>query len=344
MDSLTHMVTGAVVAKAVGDEKIGGWGTIAGLAMGIFPDSDFVLGLFDRRFYIEYHRDFTHSILLIPFYALFFSWLLVRISKRPHFWSFYKICLPALVSHVILDLLTSYGTMIFSPFFNLRVSWDLLFIIDLVFSGIVFFPFAASYLWKRRSRWVCRGSLAGLFLYVLFCGVQHREAVDLGKAFGGGLGEEVIQVASLPQPLSPFRWVNYIETRDRVYQGFVDFKKKTDNPGAMPGTGVDAEGGNLSDRLKRLRRLYQGPRDVQYRSWTKFPDSPWVARALNTEGTRFYYWFARFPVVSTVTSSNGTHRVEFIDLRFLLPGVRMPFAYSVEFDESGGIRFEGFTQ
>lgn len=71
MDTMTHVLTGGVIAKAIDDEKIGNWGT--GLAMGFSPDSDFVLGLFNRQFYLEYHRDFTHSLLLIPFYALFFQ-------------------------------------------------------------------------------------------------------------------------------------------------------------------------------------------------------------------------------------------------------------------------------
>jgi len=83
LDSITHTLTGAVIARAINDEKIGHWGTVAGLAMGAFPDSDFVLGLFNRQFYLEYHRDFTHSLILIPFYALFFSWVFVKVSRRP---------------------------------------------------------------------------------------------------------------------------------------------------------------------------------------------------------------------------------------------------------------------
>jgi len=71
MDTITHTLVGGVIAKAVHDEKIGNWGTVAGLTMGFFPDADFVLGLFNRQFYLEYHRDFTHSLLLIPFCALF---------------------------------------------------------------------------------------------------------------------------------------------------------------------------------------------------------------------------------------------------------------------------------
>jgi inner membrane protein len=334
MDSITHALTGGVIARAIGDEKVGNWGTIAGLAMGAFPDSDFVLGLFNRQFYLEYHRDFTHSLLLIPFYALFFGWIFVKISKRNHFWSFYKICLSVLVSHVLLDLLTSYGTMIFSPFFDHRFAWDLVFIIDLIFSGIIFFPLLGSFFWNRKSRWICRGSLIGLTAYILFCWVEHDRAIELTKSFAQNLNEEVIQVASMPQPLSPFRWANYIETRHQVYQGFVDFLRER---GPEPAS----DSGSF---FEKLRGLYYPPGKIHYQSWTKFPDSPWVEKALATDGVKFYYWFSRFPVVKSVNSVNGRHRVEFMDVRFLLPGLRMPFVYYVEFDDSGRIQGEGFER
>jgi len=333
MDSITHTLTGAVVARAVHDERLGHWGTIAGMAAGIFPDSDFVLGLINRQFYLEYHRDFTHSLLLIPFYSLFFSWLFVKISKRPHFWSFYKICLPVLVSHVILDLLTSYGTMVFSPFFEYRYAWDLVFIIDLFFSGIIILSLIVSVFWRKKAPWICRGSLFGLILYILFCWVQHHQAITLAKVFAKNVNEEVIEVASLPQPLSPFRWANYVETRNKVYQGFVDLNRKKEPEPTFEGS-----------FLKRLDSLYDLPSNIHYRAQTKLPDSPWVERALATEGVKFYYWFARFPVVKSINSSNGTHRIEFMDVRFLLPGLRMPFVYYIEFNESGRIQKEGFVE
>lgn len=333
MDSLTHTLTGAVIARAIDDEKVGNWGTIAGLAMGFFPDTDFVLGLFNRQFYLEYHRDFTHSLLLIPFYALFFSWLFVKISKRHHFWSFYKICLPVLISHVLLDLLTSYGTMIFSPFFEHRFAWDLIFIIDLVFSGIIFFPLLFSIFWKKKAQLVCRGSIIGLIIYILFCWIQHDRAIELTKVFAKNLNEEVLQVAALPQPVSPFRWANYIETKDKVYQGFVDLLRE-EPPGVM----------TRSSYFGKLNSLYWPPGEVQYKSWEKFQDSPWVEKALTTDGVKFYYWFARFPVVSSVNSKDGRHRVEFVDVRFLVPGIRLPFIYYVEFDDSGKIQSEGLLR
>ncbi len=331
---MTHTLTGVVIARAIDDKKIGHWGTIAGLSMGFFPDTDFVLGLFNRQFYLEYHRDFTHSLLLIPFYALFFSWIFVKISKRTHFWSFYKICLAVLVTHVLLDLLTSYGTMIFSPFFEHRFAWDLIFIIDLIFSGIIILPLIISFSWKRKAQWICRGSLIGLTLYVLFCWIQHGRAMELTKAFARNSNEEVIQVASLPQPISPFRWANYIETREKVYQGFMDFLRR-EPPEPIP---------RSRSFFKKLSRLYYPPEKIQYRSWTKLQNSPWVERALATDGVKFYYWFARFPVVKSVNSTNGRHRVEFVDVRFHLPGIRSPFVYYVEFEDSGEIQSQGFLR
>jgi inner membrane protein len=343
MDSLTHTLTGAVIARAIDDKKLGHWGTVAGLTAGIFPDADFVLGLFNRQFYIQYHRDFTHSLLLIPIYALFFGWLFVKLSKRPYFWSFYKICFPVLLSHVLLDLLTSYGTMIFSPFWGKRFAWDLVFIIDLTFSGILFLPFLASLFWRRRAQWICRGSILGLALYILFCWVQHDRAIEEAKTSARNTKEEVLLIASLPQPLSPFRWANYIETKDRVYQGFVDLLLKSSTPvkSQQPPLTPDA---SIRERLKKLNSLYRPPGKVEYPSFRKTNGSPWVEKALATDGIKFFFWFARFPVVQSVLSMDGTHRVEFMDVRFFLPGIRLPFIYFVEFDDSGNVQSEGFIR
>ncbi len=343
MDSLTHTLTGAVIARAIDDKKLGYWGAVAGLTAGIFPDSDFVLGLFNRQSYIQYHRDFTHSLILIPIYALFLSWLLVKISKRPYFWSFYKICLPALLSHVLLDLLTSYGTMIFSPFWGKRFAWDLVFFIDLSFSGILFLPFLASLFWRRRAQWICRGSILGLVLYILFCWVQHDRAIGEAKTFAQNRKEEVLLVASLPQPFSPFRWANYIETKDKVYQGFVDLLLKNSSPLRSQQAPLTPDA-SIRERLKKLNGLYRPPGKVEYPSFQKTNGSPWVEKALTTGGFKFFFWFARFPVVQSVYSMDGKHRVEFMDVRFFLPGIRLPFIYFVEFDDSGNVRSEGFIR
>jgi len=332
VDTITHALTGAVIAKAIDDRRIGHWGTIAGGTMGVLPDIDFVLGLFNHQFYLQYHRDFTHSLILIPFYAALLSWVFTKISKRSYFWSFYKISLLALLSHVLLDLLTSYGTMILSPFFEYRFSWDLIFIIDLIFSGIIILPGIVSLLIRKRASWICRGILIALVGYVIFCWVQHQKALALAQSFSKGLKEEILQWAALPQPASPYRWALYIETREKVYQGFVDLGRRERVPSET----------SSSSYLGRWSPLYDPPQKIHFRSVEKMPNSAWVKKALDTEGVRFYYWFARFPVVKSMDTNMGRHRVEFMDMRFYIPGFRQPFIYYVEFDESGNILDEGF--
>jgi inner membrane protein len=333
VDTLTHALAGAAIAKAFNDKKLSPWGTIAGLTIGAFPDSDFILGLFNRQFYLEYHRAFTHSLLLAPVYALFFAWIFVKLSKRPHFRNFYRICLSVLISHVVLDLLTSYGTMILSPFFSHRYAWDLVFIVDLIFSGIIVLPLIAGLFWKKKAAWICRGALIGLSLYILFCWAEHQQAMSLATDFSKTVNEEVLVVASLPQPLSPFRWANYVETPKRVYQGFTDLLKEKEPEPASEGS-----------FFERLNNLYDPPSHIRYQPWTRFSDSPWMEKALATRGVKFYYWFARFPVTKSVRSDDGTQRVEFMDVRFFLPGLRIPFVYYVEFNESGRVKREGFME
>jgi inner membrane protein len=343
MDSFTHMVTGAVLAGAVGDEKVRRWGTVAGIAMGIFPDSDMVLGFFNRQSHLLLHRGLTHSLLMAPIFALFFSWILVRVSRRRELRGFYKICLLVLLSHVLLDLLTSYGTMILSPLSDHRFAWDLTFLVDLIFSGIVIIPWLVSLFWRKQARWICRGSLAVLSLYILFLGVQHHRAIELAKNFGQTLKEEVVEVASLPQPLSPFRWANYIETKDKIYQSYVDLL------GTEASSGRGGQGETMTDtsfflgRWVVTRNLYRPPSRVEYTTWQKRDDSPWVEKALASEGARSYFWFARFPIARSVDSNNGTHRVEMSDVRYFVPNTRMPFRYYMEFDDSGRILSEGFA-
>jgi len=132
-----------------------------------------------------------------------------------------------------------------------------------------------------------------------------------------------------------------VETKDKVYQGFVDLCRKQGN---LPDGKLSESISDFSLSLKKLNRLYQPPEKIHYQSWQKLPDSPWVRRAISTDGVKFYYWFARFPVVKSVNSKDGVHRVEFMDVSFLLPGIRMPFVYYVEFDDSGKIQSEGFVK
>src|SRR6202012_4533903 len=69
---------------------------------------------------------------------------------------FYAI---GIASHILLDGMTSFGTRMFTPFSQTRVAWDILFIIDFVFTSLVLVPQIAAWVHspnaspeKSRSR------------------------------------------------------------------------------------------------------------------------------------------------------------------------------------------------
>ena len=89
----------------------------------IFPDTDVVPRLASpaiRLLIITWHRSITHSLLLLPLLALllaahtrgFANW---RKWEAPSFATLTVIYAVGILSHILLDLVTSFGTMIWSP-------------------------------------------------------------------------------------------------------------------------------------------------------------------------------------------------------------------------------------
>ncbi|MFQ6077580.1 MAG: metal-dependent hydrolase, partial [Thermodesulfobacteriota bacterium] len=331
MDTPTHALAGYMIAKTGLTRDTGKWGTIAGLSAAIFPDMDLVLRPFlTTEFTLRYHRYLTNSIVLIIPLSLLFAWLFVKISGVKRFWTFFLIWTVELLAHTFLDLVTSYGTMILSPLSNARFTLDWIFIIDLLLVSTFLIPLIALHLWKRRSLILARVSVFLAALYIALCAYNHSWALSLAKSYARQEGLVTEGVASVPQPLSPFNWGNYILTERKIYQGLVNL---IGAEGKSPG------GGNFLSRF--LARFQPIPR-LQYREWDRFDDSPWVEKALRLDGVKTFYWFARFPVARDKGNVNGKHRVEFFDLRFGSIEGRKPFLYVVDFDGEGNVAFQGF--
>ena len=314
MDPITHGLAGAVIARAGFSKSLGKWGPVAGVLAALSPDSDFILSFFNEEIFLRYHRGITHSLILLPIYSLFWALFFNRISKTQRFYYFYLLCFFALLSHILLDLMTSFGTMALTPVTDERLSWDLVFIIDLYFTGILLMPILLSFLIKRYKIGVSILSVFLLIFYVGLCIYNHHNALSLADRFIEEKGLHPESVAALPQPFSPFSWVLLIDTGDTLYQNFIE---------------LNTNGDNRRDR-----------RDMV---WKKWPDSPWIKKALGLPGVKFYMWFARFPVAVERDLSDGHYLVEFIDLRFDMLRGRIPFTHRVEFDKDGIVISEKFT-
>jgi len=165
MDTITHGIAGALIGKAFfapdrpddPDAATRGAAAILGVTLGaVFPDIDYFGGYFthDDFALIDTHRYVTHSWLCMPLWALGLA-LIVRGFARwrgwrsPSFWMLWILCMVGIASHIVLDMITSFGTMIWAPLSRERVSWDLVFIIDFAFTGIALAPQALA--WAYRS-------------------------------------------------------------------------------------------------------------------------------------------------------------------------------------------------
>jgi len=165
MDTITHGIAGALLGKAVfrGDNmfsrhpmsraRIVTWSLMLGA---IFPDSDVFREFCSHNdlLIVTWHRSITHSLVCLPIFAVALAALtrwFVRWRKwdAPSFAALTAIYAIGIFSHILLDLVTSFGTMIWSPLKWSRPAWDLIFIIDFSFSAILLAPQIVAWVYAR---------------------------------------------------------------------------------------------------------------------------------------------------------------------------------------------------
>jgi membrane-bound metal-dependent hydrolase YbcI (DUF457 family) len=167
MDTITHGIAGALIGKAVfgGDDmftlrpmnraRIVTWSLMLGA---IFPDSDVLREMLSRNemLILTWHRSITHSLICLPILALLLAALTRALARwrnwgAPSFAALTGIYAVGLASHIFLDLVTSFGTMIWSPLRWSRPAWDLIFIVDFTFSAILLVPQLAAWVYAKRE-------------------------------------------------------------------------------------------------------------------------------------------------------------------------------------------------
>ena len=168
MDSLTHLVAGALTPLAFPGAPRRAALLGFGIAAGELPDIDIFFGSTPEALMVV-HRGITHALVWQPLLALlvvlpFYLWMRCRAvdpapaarpgpgdrvlfesapsggcAVRPHpgagrfgLGSLYLAALFALYTHIYLDCMTTFGTQIFLPFSATRVGFPAMFIVDLL--------------------------------------------------------------------------------------------------------------------------------------------------------------------------------------------------------------------
>lgn len=403
MDTITHGIAGALVGKAFfaggfvaaglprreadGAQELRGheapatrvviWAATLG---GIFPDGDIVLEFFNRDGLgiIERHRGVTHSFLCLPLWALALAALTRWFCRRreiacPSFAALTAIYAAGIALHIFLDLITSFGTMIWAPLSAARVSWDLVFIIDLVLTGIVLLPQVAAWVHGDRITQPLRGLFAwGFFTLAAFAAQWLARTQQLPLSRWMAPIAALLFAALFFLPLLrgwgcrvPRRaWCRAGMLALAAYLGACTYAHRAalgfvEDYAARQNLRVEAIAAiPLLPSLLHWSGLVRTPDGVHFTTIhllaarpPKFgfsgdaADNPFIAAARRLPEVQSYFRFARFPVVR-YSARGGLNVVEFSDLRFSGRARRgpQPFTFRVTFDAQGGVISSGWAE
>lgn len=396
MDTITHGIAGALIGKAFfeGDDLFtrrpvspARIATMAATIGAMFPDCDSFRGLFsgNELLVLTWHRGPTHSILMLPLFAVLLAWLTRWLARRfqwesPGFYSLSFIYAVGIASHILLDLITSFGTMIWSPYKASRPAWDLIFIIDFTFTAILLLPQVAATLYCCREG-LPRRALRAWFFFLLLTILIWRLAAAVDFPFSplyiAVVGALLAALFFLPAyrghgfTVEQRTWcragalcfASYLVLAalahrvalERVRQFVAEQHIEAQSVAAIPlppsvwhwdglvrtPRGVYELGINLS---RRRANNPVDPEPLEYRYYPSAPANAYIAAARELSEMKTVLWFSRFPVIRFWEEGDQAV-VEIVDLRFIRAGRRpAAFTYRVRFAADGRVLSQGWLK
>ncbi|MGH9733531.1 MAG: metal-dependent hydrolase [Candidatus Acidiferrales bacterium] len=402
MDPITHGIAGALLGKAFFSKsapskpqtqldeerrraRIMTRVAIFAATLGaVFPDVDVIADMIshDPLAIVRYHRGITHSFFGLPFFAVGLAavtrWITRRITRRlkipsPSFAVLALIYGTGILSHILLDGTTSFGTRMLTPFSQRRVAWDWIFIIDFVFTSLLLLPQLTAWVYHERAKSLRRAAI----MWALFT-IAAAVAWDVARSANASFHIWIVAAASTIAALLFFapargdwgftisraRWCQAGVIVTLAYVGACGFAHhhamnrvqefaetnhvKVDRIGALP---VPPSLLDWGDAIRTTGGVYSSRYDFRQTHPAAFrftPDSPtdvFMARALALPEVHVYWNFARFPVIRTI-ARRDEHIVVFGENRFVArrKDEPQPFTYSVVFDGAGNVVEEGWMR
>jgi inner membrane protein len=301
VDPLTQGTLGAALPQAVAQRRRMGLAMLCGFVAGMAADLDMLIhSAEDPLLFLEYHRQFTHSLIFIPVGAALVAavlWLPFGRRRQWPWWHVYLYCLLGYATHALLDACTSYGTQLLWPFTDRRFAWNNVSIID----PLLTLPLLALVLLSRwrRWRWPARLGLAWVIAYLLLGVVARDMAQAAGRELAHSRGHAPAAVDAKPSFANLLLWKTLYRSGGRYY--------------------VDAV------RIVGEKRVYAGS-SIPVLDLAR--DLPWLDPAsLQARDVERFRWFSMGAVALDPEQPNRV-----IDLRYsLLPNAIRPL-WGIELD------------
>ena len=235
MDPLSQAALGAALPQSVSKPERIVHATWIGALAGMAPDLDVLIrSSTDPILFLEYHRQFTHSLIFIPVGALLCSVVFWGLARRVL--SFSEIFVVALLgygTHALLDACTTYGTLLLWPFSDARIAWNTVSVIDPLFT-LPLLLFVVLAILKRQPK-LARVGLCWALIYLGFGWVQSERAETAGHALAASRGHSPVTLQAKPGFANLFLWKIVYEFDGKFY---VDAIRAGINIKVFPGNSI----------------------------------------------------------------------------------------------------------
>jgi len=217
MDPVSQGAVGAAFAQSAAKKEniilIGFIGFLAGLA----PDLDVLIRSEDDPIlFLEYHRQFSHSLFFIPigsfFVALFiFPFVRSLISLR----MVYIASFLGYATHGLLDACTSYGTQLFWPFSDQRVTWNNISIVDPIFTVPIVILLAIAI--TKRKRIFSFIAIGWITFYLSLGFIQYERTLSAAMDLANSRGHNAERMTLKPSFGNLILWKSIYQHEETYY-------------------------------------------------------------------------------------------------------------------------------
>lgn len=307
MENIAHALCGAAIADAAFEKRLSRPVALTTSVIAAnFPDIDLALyPIAGADHYMMWHRGITHSLAaaaVVPIVLALVIWLVTR--RRADFKALWLLATLGYLSHLAMDVITSWGTMLLLPFSDARFSTHWVFVADLFFWVILSLPWWLPRIVSIRRDVTARFSLGLLMGYVGLCAGMHALAVERTANAAEQLDLDA-EISVYPGPFLPVYWNGVAATDELIYQGR-----------------VQSVGGDET-QLAEVRA-----RNFEHAA---------VKAVLASEvGSRFAHWWASVPFAEVRCLSRDHVFVLLSDVKFLNPWLESPgfkVAFEVTWDK-----------
>ena len=217
MDPISQGTVGAAFAQSSANKTNIAKISVVGFLAGLAPDLDVLIrSSTDPVLFLEYHRQFTHSLFFIPFGALIVSALVFPLVRKSlSFKITYVASFLGYATHGLLDACTSYGTLLFWPFSNERITWNNISIVDplLTIPAIILIVAAV----KKNRRIFSFFAVGWIVSYLTLGFVQYERALSSSFKLAESRGHSAERMTLKPSFGNLILWKSIYQHEDRFY-------------------------------------------------------------------------------------------------------------------------------